>query len=200
MCPTKAPKLQATMSVSLHCWQSSSSAEGPQTLWVVELLHSLPGLLRKLDTAHTAHQILGERANQVSEKQNSDYTMQSNISSILNMRLAHLMPSLTPCTSWLHGLVKTLVRSTVNTKFTGITIIIKMLQVVNRNYWVSEWLRHEPHVNCVTCKTSTTTTTLVLPCLGSARLHLISGWLCLGLRSRNLEAGADSCSFSSTPA
>jgi hypothetical protein len=74
----------------------------------------------------------------------------------LCMTLAHLIPSSTPRTSQLHGLVKTFVNSAVNNKFTGIAINIEMLQVVNRNCWAMEWPK-QPHVNLVMCDSSTTT-------------------------------------------
>jgi hypothetical protein len=80
----------------------------------------------------------------------------------LHAMLAHLVPSSTPHTSQLHGLVKTLVNSAVNNKFTGIAINIEKLQVVDRNCWVMEWPK-QPHVNrvnIVMCDSTPTTTSM----------------------------------------
>jgi hypothetical protein len=79
----------------------------------------------------------------------------------LCMTLAHLVPSPTPHTSWILRLVKTCVNSTINNKFTGITISTETLQVVNGNYWALEWPK--PCVNSVTCDSSTTSTTTTMP-------------------------------------
>jgi hypothetical protein len=81
----------------------------------------------------------------------------------LHAILTHLMPSSTPCTSQLHGLVKTFVNSAVNNKFTGIAINIEMLQVVDRNCWAMERPKQSSvnHVNLVMCDSTPTTTTML---------------------------------------
>jgi hypothetical protein len=80
----------------------------------------------------------------------------------LRAMLAHLVPSSTPHTSQLHGLVKTLVNSAVNNKFTGIAINIEKLQVVDRNCWAMEQPKQPcvNRVNIVTCDSTPTTTTM----------------------------------------
>jgi hypothetical protein len=78
----------------------------------------------------------------------------------LHVILAYLVPSSTPHTSWLHGLVQTFVNSAVNNKF--IAINIEMLQVVDRNCWAMEQSK-QPRVNCVNLMTCDSSTTTMLP-------------------------------------